>query len=136
MNKSKTNIFLGIAVLFLVAWMLKGTFSQPGIDDLKGDFKEVTHYRNENNTGPIQYVYIVTVKDIASAELEDFGNFKPHHKGGNTKVYYFLEGTPTPVKAFAGKVNFDPSYNKSCIALYEKSAMGNTSVVKNPFVTE
>jgi hypothetical protein len=133
MFKNKTNLYLGIGVVFLVAWMLKGTFLQPGIDDLKGDFKEVTHYRNENNTGPVQYVFIVTIKDAASAELETYGNFKPHHKGGNTKVYFFLEGTPTPKKAYAGKVNFDPSFNKSCIALYEKSAMGNTSVVKNPF---
>jgi len=133
MFKNKTNLYLGIGVLILVAWMLKGTFFQPGIDDLKGDFKEVTHYRNENNTGPVQYVFIVTIKDAASAELENYGNFKPHHKGGNTKVYFFLEGTATPDKAFAGKVNFDPSFNKSCIALYEKSAMGNTSVVRNPF---
>ena len=133
MFKNKTNLYLGIGVLFLVAWMLKGTFFQPGIDDLKGGFKQVTHYRNENNTGPVQYVFIVTVKDPANAELEKYGNFKPHHKGGNTKVYFFLEGTPTPDKAYAGKVNFDPSFNKSCIALYEKSAMGNTSVVKHPF---
>lgn len=133
MFKNKTNVYLGIGVLFLIAWMLKGTFFQPGIDDLKGDFKEVTHYRNENNTGPVQYVFIVTIKDAAAAELEKYGNFKPHHKGGNTKVYFFLEGTPTPGKAYAGKVNFDPPFNKSCIALYEKSAMGNTSVVRNPF---
>lgn len=133
MNKSRTNIFLGIVVLVLVGWMLKGTFFQPGINDLKGNFKEVTHYRNDNNTGPIQYVFIVTVKDTAGAEMEKFGNFKPHHKGGNTKVYFFKEGTPTPAQAFAGKQNFDPAYNKTCIALYEKSAMGNTSFVKKPF---
>lgn len=131
--KNKTNIFLSIAVLLLVGWMLKGTFSQPGVDDLKGEFKEVTYYRNENNTGPVQYVFIVTVKDAASPELETYGNFQPHHKGGNTKVYYFLEGKPVPKKAFAGKVNFDPTFNASCIALYEKSAMGNTSLVRSPF---
>jgi hypothetical protein len=134
MIKNRTNIYLGIGVFLLIGWMLKGTFFQPGIDDLKGEFKEVTHYRNENNTGPVQYVFIVTVKDTTSAELESYGNFKPHHKGGNTKVYFFLAGTPTPAKAFSGKVNFDPTFNSSCIALYEKSAMGNTSVVKYPFL--
>ncbi len=133
MNKNKTNIFLGIGVLILILWMLKGTFFQPGIGDLKGEFKEVTHYRNENNTGPVQYVFIVNVKDTLSSELESYGNFKPHHKGGNTKVYFFLAGTPTPTKAYSGKVNFDPSFNSSCIAVYEKSAMGNTSVLKDPF---
>lgn len=129
---SRTNVILGIGVLFLVGWMLKGTFFQPGIDDLKGDFKEVTRYRNENNTGPVQYVFIVTVKDPATAEMEQYGNFMPHHKGGNTKVYYFVEGTPTPNKAMPGDVNFDPAFNQACIALYEKSAMGNTSLVNNP----
>ncbi len=133
MFKNKTNIFLAIGVLFLIAWMLKGTFFQPGIDDLNGEFKEVTHYRNENNTGPVQYVFIVTVKDTIATEFESYGNFKPHHKGGNTKVYFFLAGTPTPAKAFSGKVNFDPSFNQSCIAVYEKSAMGNSSVIKSPF---
>lgn len=133
MQNKKFNIFLGIAVLVIVGWMIKGTFTQPGIDGLKSDFKEVAHYRNENNTGPIQYVFSVTVKDTVWSELETFGNFKPHHKGGNTKVYFFKEGTPVPDQLFPGKVNFDPQYNKSCIALYEKTAMGNTSVVKYPF---
>ncbi|WP_432708482.1 hypothetical protein [Pedobacter sp.] len=130
---SRTNVILGLGVLLLVGWMLKGTFFQPGIDDLKGEFKEVTRYRNGNNTGPVQYVFIVTVKDPENAEMEKYGNFMPHHKGGNTKVYYFLEGGPTPAEAFPGDVNFDPSYNEACIALYEKSAMGNTSLVSNPF---
>lgn len=133
MNKNRTKIILGLVVLILVGWMLKGTFFQPGASDLKGGFKEVSRYRNENNTGPIQYVFAVTVKDTTGAELEKYGNFKPHHKGGNTKVYYFLEGTPVPEKLSPGKDNFDPVYNKSCIALYEKSAMGNTSLVRKPF---
>lgn len=132
MQNKKFNILLGIAVLVLVGWMIKGTFTQPGIDGLKGDFKEVAHYRNDNNTGPIQYVFSVTVKDTVWSEMETFGNFKPHHKGGNTKVYFFIEGTPVPDKLFPGKVNFDPQYNKSCIALYEKTAMGNTSIVRYP----
>ena len=134
MKSKKFNIVLGIVVLLLVGWMLKGTFSQPGIDDLKSNFKEITHYRNENNTGPVQYVYIVTLQDTMYTEMETFGNFQPHHKGGNTKVYYFLENKPYPSVAFAGTVNFDSKFNSDCVALYEKSAMGNTSLTKNPFI--
>ena len=130
MRNKRFNILLSIALLLLVGWMLKGTFSQPSASDLKGGFKEVTHYRNENNTGPVQYVFIVTLKDTLGAEMEEYGNFKPHMKGGNTKVYFFQEGKPTPTTAFSGKVNFDPKFNASCIALYEKSAMGNVSLIK------
>ncbi|AOM76421.1 hypothetical protein [Pedobacter steynii] len=133
MNKKKSNIILCIVVLLLIGWMLKGTFTQPGIDHLKGEFTEIAHYRNDNNTGPIQHVFAVTVKDTLWSEMETYGNFKPHHKGGNTKVYFFLKGSKVPEQLTAGKINFDPSYNHSCIALYEKSAMGNTSLSKKPF---
>lgn len=133
MRNRKINIFLGLLVLFLVGWMLKGTFFQPGAGDLKAGFKEVAMYRNENNTGPIQYVFAVTVKDTIWSEMEVYGNYKPHHKGGNTKVYYFLEGSKVPAEVFAGKVNFDASFNQSCVGLYEKSATGFISLTKRPF---
>jgi hypothetical protein len=89
MKSKKAKVILFVGVLLLVGWMIKGTFSQPGIGDLKGGFKEITHYRNENNTGPVQYVYIVTLKEPIDREMQTFGDFQPHHKGGNTKVYYF-----------------------------------------------
>jgi hypothetical protein len=133
MKNRKLNIIIGILTLLLVGWMIKGTFTQPGIEDMKSGFKEVAHYRNENNTGPIQYVFAVTVKDTILSEMTTYGNFKPHHKGGNTKVYYFLEGSKVPTTVTGGKQNFLPQFNTSWIVLYEKSAMGNVSVTKNPF---
>ncbi|WP_316811057.1 hypothetical protein [Pedobacter heparinus] len=133
MGNKKFNTFLGILILVLVVWMLKGTFMQPGISSLKGGFTEIAHYRNDNNTGPIQHVFAVTVKDTSIAELEAYGNFMPHHKGGNTKVYFFAAGNPVPDQLNAGNVNFDPNFDQYCIALYEKTAMGNASVQKNPF---
>jgi hypothetical protein len=132
MGNKKFNTFLAILVLILVVWMVRGTFMQPGISSLKGGFTEIAHYRNENNTGPIQHVFAVTVKDTATAEMETYGNFMPHHKGGNTKVYFFATGSPVPDQLYAGKVNFDPEFNQYCLALYEKSAMGNTSITQMP----
>lgn len=133
MRNKKTNIFLLVLVLGLFIWMLKGTFFQPGAGDLNSGFKEIAKYRNENNTGPVQYVFSVTVKDTLWSEMETFGNYKPHHKGGNTKVYYFIEGTATPTQLRPGQENFDPSFNTSCIGLYEKTATGFISVKKYPF---
>ena len=133
MKDRKVTIALVILSLVLIGWMLKGTFTQPGADDLKAGFTEVGHYRNDNNTGPIQHVFSVTVKDSIWADMETYGKFKPHHKGGNTKVYYFLEGSSVPDQLTPGAVNFDPGFNRNCIAVYEKTAMGNTSLTKYPF---
>jgi len=133
MRNKKINIFLIVLVLFLVAWMLKGTFFQPGAGDLKAGFKQIAEYRNENNTGPIQYVFSATLKDTIWSEMETYGNYKPHHKGGTTKVYYFMVGTAVPTDLTPGDVNFDSSFNKSCVALYEKSAVGNVIITKHPF---
>lgn len=133
MRNKKTNIFLILLVLVLVVWMLKGTFFQPTAGDLKAGFKEVAQYRNENNTGPVQYVFSVTVKDTIWAEMETYGNYKPHHKGGTTKVYYFMEGAKAPTALSPGGINFDSSFNSSCVAVYEKSAVGNVIITKHPF---
>jgi len=133
MRNKKTNIFLFLLVVILVGWMVKGTFFQPDAGDLKAGFKEIAQYRNENNTGPVQYVFSVTVKDSVWSEMETYGNYKPHHKGGTTKVYYFMEGKPVPTDLSPGRINFDSSFNPSCIAVYEKTAVGNVIVTKNPF---
>ncbi|MNK04748.1 hypothetical protein D3C87_226210 [compost metagenome] len=125
---------IGIALLVvgLIGWMLKDTFTQSGIKDLKGGFNEVASYRNENNTGPVQRIYSVTVNDTAKAQLQEYGDLMPHTKYGNTKVYYFLEGKGAPSKLSPGDVNFDAEFNGNCFALYEKSAMGNVGIIKWP----
>ena len=133
MKNKKINIFLIVLVLALILWILKGTFFQPGTGDLKSGFKDIAQYRNENNTGPVQYIFAVSLKDTVWSELETYGNYKPHFKGGTTKVYYFMEGTPVPKELMAGSINFDSSFNSSCVGIYEKSAMGNVSITRHPF---
>ena len=128
----KKGIYLGIVVLIVVFWMLKDTFNQSGIEDLKGGFTEISSYRNENNTGPVQRIYAVKVKDTSGAQLVEYGNLMPHNKYGNTKVYFFLAGGSIPTSLSPGDVNFDEKYNKWCFALYEKSAMGSFGVIKSP----
>lgn len=133
MRTKKQNIFILIIVFVIIGWVFKDMFSQPGIENLKGGFKEVATYRNENNTGPIQRIYSVIVKDTTNAQLIEYGNLMPHSKYGNTKVYFFIEGIEAPLTLTPGKVNFDSKYNASCFAIYEKGAMGNFGLIKNPF---
>jgi len=133
MNKKFLAYIIAATVLILLFLMVKDTLSQPGIDDMKAGFKEVAKFRNDNNTGPVQRIYVVTVKDSIWKELEDYGNLMPHTKYGNTKVYYFLEGGKVPESVQPGDVNFDPTFNKNCIALFEKSAMSQVAFNKHPF---
>jgi len=133
MRHKKQTLFIIVIVLVIVGWVFKDMLAQSGVEDLKGGFKEIATYRNENNTGPIQRIYVATVKDTTNAQLMEYGNFKPHSKYGNTKVYYFLEGVNAPTSLSPGAVNFDAKYNSSCFALYEKSAMGNFGLIKKPF---
>lgn len=124
----KLNTLIICFLLVIIAFLCKDIFTQSTIDDLAGGFTEKVSYRNENNTGPIQRIYCVTVKDTANAELAAYGNFMPHTKYGNTKVYFFKQGSTVPTKLYPGNINFDPIYAKNCFAIYEKSAMGNYGV--------
>ena len=117
----------------LIIWFIYDSFSQPSVDDLKGDFKEVAMYRNENNTGPIVRIYAVTVADTLWGEMQAYGDYMPHTKYGNTKVYFFLQGKPAPTEVFPGEENFDPQYRPQTVAIYEKDAMSQASFRKKPY---
>lgn len=129
------KLFYGlmIVVALLVGWIIVESLSQPGVDDLEGEFHELAFYRNENNTGPIVRIYAVYSADTLWGEMEKYGQFMPHTKYGNTKVYFFNKREKTPRELFPESPYFDPAYSNSCLAVYEKSAMGQVSFVKYPF---
>jgi hypothetical protein len=121
------------ALVLLLGWFVFDSLSQPGVGDLKGGFEEVATYRNENNTGPIVRVYAVTVADTLWQQMRQYGDFMPHTKYGNTKVYFFRQGQPMPKTVQPGAVNFDPAFDKYCLAKYEKVVMGNVTFARYPF---
>ncbi len=127
----KKKIFY-VIVLGLLAAMLFAIFSQPGLDDFDTQFTEVTRVRNENNTGPVQRVYIVTVDQVNKEEMQLYGQLMPYAKLGNTKVYFFDESKPYPKSAQLRDLNFDPEFNINCLAKYEKR-FGFEGVLMNPF---
>jgi hypothetical protein len=129
------KLFYGIliTVVCLVVYIFIDSFSQPGIGDLKGEYKEVSFFRNENNTGPIIRIYAVYTPDSLWEEMEQYGNYMPHSKYGNTKVFFFGKQKDTPQKLYLEPPHFDQELAKNCIAFYEKSAMGQVSFVKFPF---
>ena len=129
----KLKYLLTAAAAVLIIWFIYDASSQPGVDDLKGNFKEVAMYRNENNTGPIVRIYAVTVADTLWNEMQKYGNYMPHTKYGNTKVYFFLGDQPAPTEVEPGQVNFEERFQENTVAKYEKDAMGQVSFVRYPF---
>ncbi|TPE44663.1 hypothetical protein [Pontibacter mangrovi] len=126
------HILIALAVV-LIGWFIYDTLSIPSVDDLEGDFKEVAMYRNENNTGPVIRLYAVTVADTLWQQMEQYGDYMPHTKYGNTKVYFFLKNNPVPSQVYPGESNFEARFQEFAVARYEKDAMGQVSFVRYPY---
>ena len=130
MKAFKTKYLLTIVVLAGLGWMLKDSFTQPGVKDLKGDFTEAAFYRNENNTGPVLRVYAVRVSDTLYREMLAYGNLMPHTKYGTTTVYFFRSNLPVPKSLKGDEPHFEQVFQPNCIGVYEKNGMSKVSFSK------
>ncbi|WP_339922173.1 hypothetical protein [uncultured Cyclobacterium sp.] len=132
--KSKNIIYLlTFLVGALVLTILFQSLSQPGIKDLKGNYKEMAVYRNENNTGPVIRIFAVFTEGKDWEDMRAYGEYMPHTKYGNTKVFFFDQ----PIDDFDLSPNppyFKEVFQESCIGSYEKTAMGQASFKKYPFI--
>lgn len=131
MKKYKAYILL-LSVLIIIA-IIWNAITEPGIKDLKSDFKEVAFIRNEQNTGPVIRIYAVSLNSEDWKEMEQYGNYMPHTKYGTTRIYFFLNNREIPEELNFGEVNIPEKYKKNCIAIYEKDGMSQTSIRKYPF---
>ena len=130
MKTFKSKYILILAVIAGLAWMLKDSFNQPGVKDLKGNFTETAFYRNENNTGPVLRVYAVSVDDTLYNEMLAYGNLMPHTKYGTTTVYFFNSNSPVPKALKAEEPHFDQAFKANCIGVYQKNGMSKVSFSK------
>ncbi|TDE12045.1 hypothetical protein [Dyadobacter psychrotolerans] len=133
MTKKKRSYIIFAVIALVIGYIIFDSTSQPNVNDLKGNFKEVAVYRNENNTGPIVRVYAVTVQGEPWEEMQKYGDLMPYTKYGSTKVYFFDEQKPFPKTLKPGEQNFESSFNSACIASYTKDPNGQVSLNKNPF---
>lgn len=131
MKKYKVYILV-VSVLIIIA-IIWNTITEPGIKDLKSDFKEIAFIRNEQNTGPVIRIYAVSMKTENWEEMERYGNYMPHTKYGTTKIYFFLNSTEVPKDLNFGDINISEQYQKNCIAIYEKDGMSQSSIRRYPF---
>lgn len=125
-------VLLG-AVALLLGWLVYDSLSQASPQDLPGNFQEVAAYRNENNTGPIVRVYAVTVADTLWRAMRQYGDLMPYTKYGRTEVYFFRAGQPAPGTVQPGKPSFDTTFERYCLARYEKDAMSKATLQPYPF---
>jgi hypothetical protein len=131
MKKNKIYLFIISAIIIVrIFWSV---FNTLGINDLDGNLKEIAFIRNEQNTGPIVRVYAVSIDEENWESMEQYGNYMPHNKYGTTRIYFFLSNNPYRGKLQIEGENIEKSYQKECIALFEKNGMSQTSLVKYPF---
>ena len=133
-QNKKVKYFLVASVTVFLVYVLYDSFSQPNTNDLKGNFKEISIYRNPNNTGPIIRIYAVSVQGTPWDEMQKYGELMPYTKYGTTTVYFFPQGKPAPKSLFPGNTNFQSKFNEHCLAKYSKDANGQISFTKNPFI--
>jgi len=131
MKKYKVYILL-LSVLIIIA-IIWNAINEPGIKDLKSDFKETAFIRNEQNTGPVIRIYAVSLKSENWEEMEQYGNYMPHTKYGTTRIYFFLNNSEIPEELSFGEINIAEQYKKNCVAIYEKDGMSQSSIRKYPF---
>lgn len=126
------KIFL-IALATIIAIIFWTSFSRDTVADLPGDFKEITFFRNVNNTGPIIRKYAVSLTDTLWQEMEQYGQMMPYTKYGTTTVFYFLQGNDMPKSLNRNSPSFDVQYQSSCIGKFERNATGLSSFIRYPF---
>jgi hypothetical protein len=129
--KLSNKILFGIPAAALILYFVFVSLSQPGPADLKGNMKEVAMDRNENNTGPVQRVYVVSIEDTLWQQMKQYGRFMPHTKYGSTRVFFFRKGEAP--EAVDVKQLFADEYKDHCLARYEKNNMGAERLTKYPF---
>jgi hypothetical protein len=122
-------ILIGIGALFII----KDALTQPGPADLKGNFKEVAFIRSKQNSGPVIRLYAVTVSDTVWQQMQQYGNYMPYNKYGDTKVYFFLNKQPYPGQLTFGPVNFNSQFNNQCLGVYQKDVMSQVKFTRYPF---
>lgn len=130
--KNNKQYILIISLIAITA-MVWNILSEPGIKELKGNFREVAFIRNEQNTGPVVRIYAVILDTENWKGMEQYGHYMPHTKYGTTRVYYFLSNTPYPLKLTFGEINISEPFKQNCIALFEKDGMSQASLIKYPF---
>lgn len=127
--KSSKIIFWIIAMIVagLVVYISVDSLSQPGTERFEGKYKELSTYRNENNTGPVVRIYAVKALDSSKEWMREYGESMPHTKYGRTVVFFFKNEIDQEIELSPTDPYFSKAMQPYVIATYQKSPMGDVS---------
>ncbi|MEB2778222.1 hypothetical protein SYJ56_23125 [Algoriphagus sp. D3-2-R+10] len=127
--KSSKIIFWIIVLIVagLVVYISMDSLSQPGMERFEGKYKELSSFRNENNTGPVVRVYAIRALDSSKEWMKDYGNAMPHTKYGRTIVFFFSDEIDQKINLSPTDPYFTQDMHPYVIATYQKSPMGDVS---------
>ncbi|MEP1088793.1 hypothetical protein [Algoriphagus sp.] len=130
MKSSKFIFYIIVAgVIALVILIAKESFFQPGIERFEGKYKELSTYRNENNTGPVVRIYAVQALDNSQEWMREYGDAMPHTKYGRTVVFFFSDQIDQAIDLSPTDPYFSPELWQYVHATYQKSPMGDVSFI-------
>lgn len=112
-------------MIALVLMIVKESFFQPGIERFEGKYKELSSYRNENNTGPVVRVYAVKALDKNRDWMREYGDAMPHTKYGRTVVFYFSNEIDQEIILSPTDPYFKKGMQPYVLATYQKGPMGD-----------
>ncbi|HIY75208.1 MAG TPA: hypothetical protein H9825_03020 [Candidatus Sphingobacterium stercorigallinarum] len=109
-RKKKKIWWVAAGLIVILCYFIYEAYTQPGIEDLPGDFKEVAFVRNENNKGGIIRIYAVSVGDPANAQYDACADMFPVNDYGSvTRVYFFDSNKPFPTELQLQEPHYDTS---------------------------
>ena len=125
--------YILLPALALIIFFMWYSFSAEGPGDLQGNYQQVAFARNENNTGPVQRVYVFTTTDTLWQEMITCGNMMPWTKYGTTTVWFFADGAAVPAEINWQPPHFPENFASGCLARYEKGNSGQPQLFRYPF---
>lgn len=119
-----------VIVIALVAYFIMISFSQPGLERFDGKYRELSTFRNENNTGPVVRVYAVKALDNSTDWMREYGDAMPHSKYGRTVVFFFSDEIDQEIELAPTEPYFTIEMQPYVLATYQKSPMGDVSFME------
>lgn len=118
MRGTKKIWWIAAGLIIILGYGIWEVFSQPSIEDLPGDFKQVAFVRNEQNKGGIIRIYAVSVGDLANAKYEACADLFPTNDYGSvTKIYFFDKNKPVPTTLTIDPPHYDSKQYEAIMIL-------------------
>ncbi|HLQ99036.1 MAG TPA: hypothetical protein VK102_01575 [Sphingobacterium sp.] len=113
-KKSTRGWWIIIPLILVLVYFIYDGFTQKGLKDVPGGFKEEAFVRNEQNKGGIIRIYAVSVADIQNAQYDEAADLFPvNDYASTTTVYFFDKNNGYPSELTLEPPHFDTTAYKA-----------------------